>query len=212
VLAKAGLAVAVAVAPVGGAPAAAAEELRIVALGDSLVHGYGLTPDDGFVPQLEDWLAKQGIEAEVVNAGVSGDTTAGGLSRFGWALGQEGADAMIVVLGGNDLLRGIEPTVTRKNLDAILTKAGERGIPVMLAGMRAPGNYGEDYKESFDTIYPDLAEQHGALLYPRFLAGVEDDRSLWQPDAIHPNADGVAEIVERMGPTVLDLVERARND
>ena len=192
-------------------PAAAwAEEITVVALGDSLTHGYGLPQEEGFVPQLDAWLAEHGAEAvEVVNAGVSGDTTAGGLARFDWSV-SEGADAMIVALGGNDLLRGIQPETSRANLDAILDKADAMGIPVLLSGMRAPLNYGPDYKEAFDGMYPELAEEHGALYDPFFLAGVEEDRSLWQADGLHPNAEGVARIVERIGPMVLDLVERAR--
>lgn len=190
------------------APAAAGP--TIVALGDSLVHGYGLPPDEGFVPTLEDWLHENGApEAEVVNAGVSGDTTAGGRARLDWSL-SGGADALIVVLGGNDLLRGIDPATTRENLDAILEEADARGLPVLLGGMEAPLNYGREYKEAFDSIYPELAEKHGALLYPSFLAGVAEDRSLWQEDGLHPNADGVEVIVEGIGPKVLELVERAR--
>ena len=183
----------------------------MVALGDSLTHGYGLPPEEGFVPQLDAWLDEHGApEVEVVNAGVSGDTTAGGLSRFDWSV-SEGADAMIVALGGNDLLRGIDPETSRANLDAILDKADAMGLPVLLSGMQAPLNYGPDYKEAFDAMYPDLAEKHGALLDPSFLAGVEEDRSLWQADGLHPNAEGVAVIVERIGPKVLELVERARS-
>ena len=194
-------------------PAAAAEPVRIVALGDSLVHGYGLPPADGFVPQLERWLEAEGAAAEVINAGVSGDTTAGGLARFDWSVGGApgGADALIVVLGGNDLLRGIDPAATRENLDALLGKAGAARLPVLLSGMEAPGNYGGDYKAAFDAIYPELAAEHGALLDPFFLAGVTEDPAYWQEDGLHPNAAGVARIVERIGPRVLELVARARD-
>lgn len=199
-----GLAAAIALA------GAALAETRVVALGDSLTHGYGLPPADGFVPQLEGWLRRNGAEdVTVVNAGVSGDTTAGGLARLEWSLG-DGADALIVELGGNDLLRGIDPAASRANLDAILRKAGERGLPVLISGLEAPGNYGPDYKRAFDAMFPELAEEYGALLDPSFLEGVQDDRSLWQPDGIHPNAAGVAVIVERIGPLVLELVEQAR--
>lgn len=199
-----GLAAAIALA------GAASAETRVVALGDSLTHGYGLPPADGFVPQLEGWLRRNGAEdVTVVNAGVSGDTTAGGLARLEWSLG-DGADALIVELGGNDLLRGIDPAASRANLDAILRKAGERGLPVLISGLEAPGNYGPDYKRAFDAMFPELAEEYGALLDPSFLEGVQDDRSLWQPDGIHPNAAGVAVIVERIGPLVLELVEQAR--
>ena len=192
------------------APSLAQAPVTIVALGDSLTHGYGLPPEDGFVPQLEAWLAKNGApEATVVNAGVSGDTTAGGLARYDWSTAG-GADALIVALGGNDLLRGIQPETSRANLAAILDKAAADGLPVLISGMRAPLNYGPDYKESFDSMYPDLAEEYGALYDPFFLAGVEEDRALWQSDGIHPNAEGVAVIVERIGPLVLDLIARAQ--
>ncbi len=193
-------------------PAAAAEPLRIVALGDSLTHGYGLPPEEGFVPQLEAWLRENGApDVTMVNAGVSGDTTAGGLARLDWSLA-EGADALIVALGGNDLLRGIDPAASRANLDAILTEADARGLPVLLSGMRAPLNYGAEFKAAFDAMYPELAERHGALLDPFFLDGVASDRALWQSDGLHPNADGVAKIVERIGPLVLELAGRARAD
>lgn len=209
-----GLAAALLGGLVAAAPAPAEERagVQVVALGDSLVHGYGLPPEDGFVPQLSRWLAARGADAAVVNAGVSGDTSAGGLERFAWLVAGApgGADALIVVLGGNDLLRGIEPAATRANLDALLDKADKAGLPVLLSGMRAPGNYGARYKAAFDAIYPDLAEKHGALLDPYFLEGVTGDRSLWQSDGLHPNAEGVARIVERIGPRVLELVERAR--
>lgn len=188
----------------------AAQEMRIVALGDSLTHGYGLPPAEGFVPQLEAWLRANGApDATVINAGVSGDTTAGGLARLEWSLA-DGADALIVALGGNDFLRGIDPATSRANLDAILTQASARGLPVLLSGMRAPGNYGPDFKQAFDAMYPELAEKHGALYDPFFLEGVTEDRTLWQEDGIHPNAQGVAAIVERIGPLVLELAARAR--
>lgn len=191
------------------APALAAD-LRVVALGDSLTHGYGLPPSESFPVQLDAWLAERGHDdVEVVNAGVSGDTTAGGRARLDWALA-EGADALIVELGGNDLLRGIDPDVSRANLDAILAEAAARGLPTLLTGLMAPPNYGPDWRARFDAMYPELAEKHGALLYRDFLAGVVEDRSLWQPDGIHPNAEGVAVIVERIGPVVERLIERAR--
>lgn len=190
----------------------AAGGLRIVALGDSLVHGYGLPPEDGFVPELDRWLDAHGAaHAEVINAGVSGDTTAGGLARLDWSL-SEGADALIVVLGGNDLLRAIPPETTRENLDALIGEARDRGLPVLIGGMEAPLNYGEDWKAAFDAIYPELAAKHDALLYESFLAGVAEDRSLWQPDGLHPNAEGVDAIVEGIGPKVLDLIARAETE
>jgi acyl-CoA thioesterase-1 len=194
----------------GLAGPASAEELRVVALGDSLTHGYGLPPSQSFPAQLETWLAARGHEAvEIVNAGVSGDTTAGGRARLDWALA-EGGDALIVELGGNDLLRGIDPAVSRENLDAILAEAAARGLPTLLTGLTAPPNYGPEWRAAFDAMFPELAEAHGALLYRDFLAGVVEDRSLWQADGIHPNAEGVAVIVERIGPSVERLIERAR--
>ena len=187
-----------------------AQEVRIVALGDSLTHGYGLPEDEGFVPQLEAWLHGNGAPwARVINAGVSGDTTAGGLARLDWSL-SDGADALIVALGGNDLLRGIDPAASRANLEAILQEAEDRDLPVLLSGMRAPGNYGREFQDAFNAMYPELADAYGARLDPFFLAGVEADRSLWQSDGIHPNAEGVAVIVERIGPMVRNLAEDAR--
>ncbi|MDP2085339.1 MAG: arylesterase [Gemmobacter sp.] len=197
----------------GLAVSVAAEPLKLVALGDSLTQGYGLSGDDGFVPQLQAWLKAQGRDVIVINAGVSGDTTAGGLSRLDWTL-SEPADAMIVTLGGNDLLRGIDPANSKANLDVILSKAAERGLPVLLMPMEAPGNYGPAYKTAFDAMYADLAAQHGALLGEAFLKPLvrgESDltlmRDLMQSDGIHPNAAGVAKIVEGMGPKVLELLD-----
>ena len=193
------------VAVVSGAQAG---PVTIVALGDSLTHGFGLPVEDGFVPQLEAWLRANGApDAVVKNAGVSGDTTRGGLERFEWSLA-EGGDAVIVELGGNDLLRAIDPASSRENLDGILTKAGDRGLPVLLTGMQAPLNYGPEYKAAFDAMYPELAEEHGAIYDPFFLEGMIDRRELFQDDGIHPNKDGVAHIVERFGPLVLQLIER----
>lgn len=189
---------------------ALAADLKLVALGDSLTQGYGLPSAENFPTQLEAWLHAHGApDVRVINAGVSGDTTAGGLSRLEWSLA-DGADGLIVVLGGNDLLRGIDPAVSRANLDAILAKAEARDLPVLLSGMRAPGNYGADYKAAFDAMYPELAAEHGAILDPYFLEGVADDRSLWQADGLHPNAEGVAAIVSRIGPLTLDLIDEAR--
>ncbi|MFV0473987.1 MAG: arylesterase [Pikeienuella sp.] len=208
---KAALALAVALAAIAAAGAAsgAAAEIRIVALGDSLTHGYGLPEEEGFAPRLQAWLRANGAPgAVVVNAGVSGDTTAGGLARLDWSLG-EGADALIVELGGNDLLRAIDPASSRANLDAILTEAGARGLPVLLAGMLAPMNYGAEYKAEFDAIFPDLAAKHGALLDPFFLEGVVGRADLMQADGVHPNAAGVEALVARFGPLALELARRA---
>ena len=188
---------------------AAADPVRILVLGDSLAAGYGLPAADGFVAQLERALEQAGHDAQVIDAGVSGDTTAGGLARLDWALAG-GADAAIVELGSNDALRGIDPGVARANLDAILASLAERGIPVLLAGMLAPRNLGEDYVRAFDAIYPELARKHDALLHPFFLEGVAGDPSLNQGDGIHPNAQGVAAIVEAILPKVEALIGRAR--
>ena len=183
----------------------------MLALGDSLTAGYGLPPDQGFVPQLQAWLAAKGAEVVVVNAGVSGDTTAGGLSRTDWALTPD-IDAVIVNLGGNDMLRGIDPAASRANLDAILAKVQARGLPVLLVSLRAPGNYGADFKASFDAMYPDLAAQYGAVLAENYFLPVIDqqtrllDPAYMQADGIHPNAKGVAKILESLGPKVQELL------
>ena len=192
------------------APALAEQPLRLVAIGDSLTAGYGLAAEDGFVPQLDAWLANNGWQAvEVVNMGVSGDTTAGGLARLDWALA-EGGDAVLLALGANDMLRGIDPAVSRANLDAMLGRLGKRGTPVLLAGMLAPANYGPDYREAFDGMYADLADSHDALLYPFFLEGLIGEQGLFQDDGLHPNAEGVARMVEGIGPDVISLLERTR--
>ncbi|PTN02348.1 acyl-CoA thioesterase-1 [Rhodovulum imhoffii] len=194
----------------GPAPA-----VTIAALGDSLTQGYGLPPEEGFVPQMERWLSARGAEAVLINAGVSGDTTAGGLSRVGWTLVSE-VDAMIVALGGNDLLRGLDPAASRANLDGILKAAQDADVAVLLVGLSAPGNYGPAYKAAFDAMYPDLAARYGVLYFDNFLKGISNlpDREgamrvYMQPDGIHPNAKGVALIVEAMGPKVLELIDRA---
>jgi acyl-CoA thioesterase-1 len=195
---------------------AAAQEVTIAALGDSLTQGYGLVQEDGFVPQLEAWLRDRGHDVDVVNAGVSGDTTAGGLARVGWTLTPE-VDAMIVALGGNDLLRAIPPEASRANLEGILQAAGAADVEVLLVGMTAPGNYGPEFKAAFDAMYPDLAEAHGALYVDSFLAPLREAAeadtgaaltAFMQADGIHPNAQGVALIVEALGPEVERLIAR----
>ncbi|MDJ0826494.1 MAG: arylesterase [Rhodobacter sp.] len=193
---------------------AQAEPVVIAALGDSLTQGYGLVPEDGFVPQLERWLVAQGAEARVLNAGVSGDTTQGGLSRVDWTLTPE-VDAMIVALGGNDLLRGIDPAVSRANLAGILQAADGAEVEVMLVGLTAPGNYGPDFKRDFDAMYPELAAEFGALHVASFLGPLSERaeeagavQRYMQADGIHPNAEGVALIVEGLGPAVLELIAR----
>jgi acyl-CoA thioesterase-1 len=191
---------------------ATGEPVTLLAFGDSLTQGYGLPQSDGFVPVLERWLNDNGAEVTVINGGVSGDTTAGGAARIAWSLTPE-VDAVLVALGGNDLLRGIEPAETRANLDAILTETTSRSLPTLLVGMEATGNFGDGYKAAFDAIYPDLAEEHGVPLYPLFLqplTGRGDRQAMLrdylQNDAIHPNAAGVALVVEAIGPAVLELI------
>lgn len=192
-------------------PAAAqAADLKLVVLGDSLSAGYQLAPQDGFPEQLQKALNERGYSVEVVNAGVSGDTTSGGLSRLDWSVGTE-ADAVIVELGANDALRGIRPDITRKNLDEITKRLRERGVEVLLAGMLAPRNLGPEYADAFDPIYRELAETHDALLYPFFLEGVALNPDLNLSDGIHPNADGVAVIVENILPKVEELLARAQS-
>jgi len=187
---------------------ASAAPLRIVALGDSLAAGYGLESPDAFTGALEAALRARGHDVVIVNAGVSGDTASDGLARVDWSVGED-ADAVIVELGANDALRGVDPAVTRDALGRLLARLGERGLPVLLAGMRAPPNLGADYAEAFDPIYPDLAAAHGALLYPFFLDGVAADPALNQADGIHPNAAGVAIIVARIAPAVEALIAEA---
>lgn len=192
----------------------AAEVPKVLALGDSLTAGYGLPQEDGFVPQLNAWLAAQGVEAVIQNAGVSGDTTAGGAARLEWSLA-DGAQALIVNLGGNDLLRGLPPAAARANLTSIMEVAEAKDLPVLLVGMIAPGNFGPDYKAEFEAIYPDLASQYGALFLPVYFAPIATDQGALDPaymqaDGIHPNAAGVARIVEAMGPMVLELLAQIK--
>jgi acyl-CoA thioesterase-1 len=190
--------------------ARAAEPPRIVVIGDSLIHGYGLAQGEGLVPQLDRWLAEHAAPpAALVNMGVSGDTTAGGLARLDWALA-DGADAVILELGANDMLRGTDPAETRANLDAMLAELDRRGLPVLLIGMRAAANYGPDYQAAFDAIYPDLAAAHDALLYPFFFEGIEGEASMFQEDGLHPSAAGIAVVADRLGPLVLQLIDRVR--
>lgn len=204
----AALALALMAAPALGDDAAA--PVTLVAFGDSLIHGYGLPAEDGFVPQLQAWLDANGAgPVAVVNAGVSGDTTSGGLARLDWSIGAE-ADAVILELGANDALRGVDPAITRANLDAMLTRLAERALPTLLVGMMAPRNWGPEYVEAFEPIYPELAAKHDAPLYPFMLEGLVGERALFQPDGLHPNAEGVRILVALMGPAVKDLVERAR--
>lgn len=190
--------------------------MTIAALGDSLVQGYGLPDGEGLVPQLQQWLDAAGEDVVILNAGVSGDTTAGGLARINWTLSPD-VDAVIVALGGNDVLRGIDPTNSRKNLDGILAIIAQKGLPVLLVRMNSPANYGADYKAEFDAIYPDLAQEHGTLLFPAFLSVLTDGRplaevlqTLMQQDGLHPNKSGVAVVVSAFGPAVQQLILRTK--
>jgi acyl-CoA thioesterase I len=188
-----------------GWSAAAAETPKILAFGDSLTAGFGLPSEQGFPVQLEKRLRADGIDAHVVNAGVSGDTTAGGLARLDWSLADK-PDLVILELGANDMLRGIDPATVRANLDKMIAKINASGAKLLLAGMQASPNWGEAYQKEFDRIYPELAQVHGVALYPFFLDGVAMDPDLNPPDRLHPNARGVAVIVERIAPRVADLL------
>lgn len=194
--------------------------VTLLVIGDSLTAGYGLARDDGFPAQLQRALTARGLAVQVRDGGVSGDTSAGGRARLAWMLeppaqqptganADAGPDAVIVQLGANDALRGIDPGVTYGNLSAMLRELTARGLPVLLAGMRAPPNLGGDYQQRFDAVYPRLAEAYSIPLYPFFLDGVAALPALNQADGIHPNAKGVAEIVRRITPAVAVLVETA---
>jgi acyl-CoA thioesterase-1 len=182
-------------------PAPAGRTLKLVAFGDSLSAGYNLPGSAAFPAVLEKALREKGFPVEIVNAGVSGDTTQGGLERLDWSV-PDGTDGVILELGANDALRGIDPAQTRQSLEAMVMRLKERGIPVMLAGMYAPRNLGADYAKRFDAIYPALAEKHGLVLYPFFLEGIAGDRALNQADGLHPTADGVKVVVRNILPTV----------
>lgn len=180
---------------------ASAEPLRIVAFGDSLTAGYALPQTAAFPVLLEAALRARGHDVAIVNAGVSGDTATGGLARLDWSV-PEGTRAVILELGANDMLRGVDPAVTENALDAIVTRLKERNIAVLLAGMRAAPNLGEDYARRFEGIYTTLASKHDLVLYPFFLDGVTGNTAHVLPDGLHPNAAGVGVIVERILPTV----------
>jgi acyl-CoA thioesterase-1 len=199
----------VAVLMVSAYALAAERPVKIVAFGDSLIAGYGLSVGDAFPAQLQRTLEAKGVPATIVNAGVSGDTTAGGLSRLDWSV-PDGTEAVILELGANDALRGFDPVVTRKALDSMLHRFQERKIPVLLCGMLAPPNLGAEYGRAFNAIYPELAAESGAILYPFFLAGVAADPKLNQRDGLHPTAAGVAVIVARILPQVEELIARVR--
>ncbi|WP_424467866.1 arylesterase [Parvibaculum sp.] len=190
-------------------PALAAEKpLTIVAFGDSLTAGYLLGPGEGFVPQLQKALRAKGHNNVVIaDAGVSGDTSSGGLARLDWGVGP-GTSAVILELGANDALRGVDPELTRANLEEILSRLQKRNIPVLLAGMLAPPNMGADYGKAFDAIYPQLAAKYGAVFYPFFLDGVAAEKKFTLDDGMHPNAEGVAVMVKRILPKVEALIAK----
>jgi acyl-CoA thioesterase-1 len=190
-------------------PAAHAQSksIRLVALGDSLSAGYNLPQEAAFPVALERALKAKGYKVEVANAGVSGDTSSGGLDRLDWSV-PDGTDGVILELGANDMLRGLDPAGTRRNIEAIVERLKSRNIPVMLAGMYASRNLGPDYVQKFDSIYPDIAKKHDLVLYPFFLDGVAGDRSLNLPDGLHPTAKGVEIIVERILPSVESFLAR----
>jgi acyl-CoA thioesterase-1 len=187
-----------------------AEPLMLVGFGDSLMAGYELSPNDAFPLRLEAALRERGYSVEISNAGVSGDTTAAGLARLDWSV-PEGTDGVILELGANDALRGVDPASTERNLDAMLARLKERGIPVLLAGMIAPPNMGAGYGDRFNPIYERLAEKYDVPLYPFFLDGVAGQAALNLQDGIHPNEDGIAIMVERFLPAaeafIADLTE-----
>jgi len=189
--------------------AAAEKPIRIVALGDSLMAGYQLPMSAAFPAQLEKALKAKGLNVEIANAGVSGDTASGGLSRLDWSV-PDGTDAVIVELGANDMLRNVDPKVTRAALEQIVTRLKQRGIELMLAGMRSVANYGEDYAKQFDAIYPELATTHNLVFYPFFLDGIAADAKLNQRDGLHPTEAGVETIVTRITPKVEELIARVR--
>ena len=190
-------------------PASAERLLKIVALGDSLTAGYGVAASDAFPAKLQQALAGKGIKVDIVNAGVSGDTTSGGLARLDWSVPSD-ADAVILELGANDALRGIEPAVTRKALDEMLQRLKQRSIPVLLCGMYSPPNMGDEFVQAYRDMYPALAKRYGAILYPFFLDRVAGKPELNQPDGLHPTAKGVDRIVEDILPKVEELIAKAK--
>ena len=203
------IAVAALIGATSVAPVHAQAPVKIVAFGDSLTAGYGLPDKDGFVPQLQAALTAKGNPVDIQNAGVSGDTASDGLARLDWSVPQ-GTDAVIVELGANDMLRGINPDVTRRALETIMSRLTERHIAVLICGMRAAPNLGPQYGQAFERIYPELAAKYGAQLYPFFLDGVAAVPGMTQHDGLHPNAAGVGVIVEHILPKVQELIGGAR--
>lgn len=192
-------------APVLAKPVTA--PVTVLALGDSLTAGYGLEQEESFPAQLETSLHSAGYSVNVVNAGVSGDTSAGALARIEWALAER-PDIVVVTLGGNDALRGLDPAQTYENLDQIIARIKQAGSRVLLAGMRSPRNLGADYNEAFDQIYPNLAKRYDLFFYPFFLDGVAAEPSLNQADGIHPNAEGIRLIVKGLQPLVAAAIDQ----
>jgi acyl-CoA thioesterase I len=188
----------------------AANAVKIVALGDSLTAGLGLPLSEGFVPRLQAALIAKGLAAEVINAGVSGDTASGVLARLDWSV-PEGTAGVILEVGANDMLRGIKPQVTRTAIDTILQRLAERHVAVLLCGMRAAPNLGTEYAAAFESIYPDLAAKYGVPLYPFFLDGVAADLGRLQPDGLHPNAAGVEVMVTAILAKVEQLIALVRD-
>lgn len=190
------------------APFAQAQDkpVQLVGFGDSLMAGYQLPPTDSYTAQLEAALKAKNVNVTITNAGVSGDTTSGGLARAEWSV-PDGTDGVILELGANDALRGMSPVDTEKNLDAMITGFQKRNIPVLLIGILAPPNMGGDFGKRFNEIYPRLAKKHGVPLYPFFLDGVVMDQSLQLEDRMHPNTKGIAVMVEKTLPTVEDFIK-----
>jgi acyl-CoA thioesterase-1 len=189
-------------------PAAADGTVRILAFGDSLTAGYGLSEADGFTTQLAAALTKMGRKVQVINGGVSGDTTTGGLARLDWSLADQ-PEVMLLELGGNDMLRGLPPQTVQANLQQMIEKARQAGVTVLLVGMRAAPNMGADYQKQFDAIYPAIAKQDNILFYPFMLEGAAGNPALMQSDGIHANPQGVALIVQRILPTVMQAIDQA---
>lgn len=193
------------------AQGASDDTVQIVGFGDSLMAGYQLAQADGFTAQLQAALTKSGYKAIVANAGVSGDTTSGGLARLDWSVPDE-TQLVILELGANDALRGISPELTEKNLDQMLSRLQTRGIPVLLAGMIAPPNMGSDYAAKFNPLYQKLADKYQVKLYPFFLDGVAADKSLLLEDGMHPNPQGVKIMVQNILPDVKDMLDQESID
>ncbi len=190
-------------------PARDTKPVKLLVLGDSLIQGYGLPPGKDFVTQLERALKARGVNVKMINGGVSGDTSAGGVARIGWSLADK-PDAAIVEFGGNDALRGLAPTDTERNVGAILAALKALKIPTLLAGVKSPRNMGADYTREFDAVFPALAKKYQVLFYPFFLDGVAATPALNQRDGIHPNEKGVAVIIDRIAPMVMKLIAQAR--